>query len=329
MDKIDFVVTWVDGNDSEWQKEKAKYKSGLFNDNRNIRYRDMELLKYWFRGIEKFAPWVNKVYFVTWGHVPKWLNIKNEKLVVIKHTEFIPKEFLPTFNSCCIELNLHRIKNLSEKFVYFNDDMFLTNYTKPKDFFYKGKPRDTAIVSAVVPSGKDFFEHRIINNTTIINKYYNMHKVIKNRPFNWFNIKYGIEQIRTLLLLPWNNFPSLKYSHLPASILKETCEKLWRLEPEIMYNSCIQKFRNITSVNPWLYQDWQKVTNNFIPRKVKFGALFELGDNNKKVIKALSKQKYRMVCLNDGPHIKDYEKVKKEIQNAFEKILPEKCSFEK
>lgn len=327
--KIDFVITWVDGNDPDWRKEKDKYKADFFNDNRNIRYRDMELLKYWFRGIEKYAGWVNKIYFVTWGHVPDWLNTEHEKIKIVKHDEFIPKEFLPTFNSCCIELNLHRIKDLSENFVYFNDDMFIIDSTKEEDFFVNGLPKDTAVVSTIVPSGKDFFEHRIVNNMSIINKYFNMHNVIKKNPTNWFNIKYGTEQFRTLLLLFWNNFPSIKYSHLPASLKKSLFVKLWNLESELMKNSCIEKFRNIKSVNLWLLQDWQKVSNNFIPRKSNYGKFFELSDNSDYIIKQIIKQRCKMICLNDGPNIKKYEKVRKDIHEAFEKILSEKCSFEK
>ncbi|MBQ6357217.1 MAG: capsule biosynthesis protein CapK, partial [Solobacterium sp.] len=38
------------------------------------RFKDWGLFKYWFRGVEKFAPWVNKIYFITWGHVPTWLD---------------------------------------------------------------------------------------------------------------------------------------------------------------------------------------------------------------------------------------------------------------
>ena len=77
--KIDFVVTWVDGNDEKWQKEKLMYeqlekkeddKFDIWNNNK-IRYRDWDLLRYWFRGIEKNAPWVNKIYFVTYGHIPQ------------------------------------------------------------------------------------------------------------------------------------------------------------------------------------------------------------------------------------------------------------------
>ena len=59
--KIDFVMIWVDGNDPEWRKEKDKYSNNVDNntDNREARFRDWDNLQYWFRGVEKFAPWVN------------------------------------------------------------------------------------------------------------------------------------------------------------------------------------------------------------------------------------------------------------------------------
>ena len=69
---------------------------------------------------------------------PSWLNVANEKIVVVKHEDFIPKEYLPTFNSHTIELNLHRIKGLSEYFIYFNDDTFILDKLQEKDFFKNG-----------------------------------------------------------------------------------------------------------------------------------------------------------------------------------------------
>mgnify|MGYP000949357810 FL=1 len=126
--KIDFVVSWVDGNDPEWIAEKNKFSPGINKTfNTNIRYRDYGLFKYWFRSIEKYAPWVNKIYVVTSGQKPEWLNIHADKIVFVKHSDFIPEEYLPTFNSNAIELNLHRIKGLSENFVLFYDDMYLIN----------------------------------------------------------------------------------------------------------------------------------------------------------------------------------------------------------
>ena len=95
---IDFVITWVDGNDPKWQeaKEKTLIAQGLGGhiDGRKERYRDWDNLQYWFRGVEKYAPWVRKIHFVTWGHVPEWLNVDHPKLHIVKHEDFIPKEFL-------------------------------------------------------------------------------------------------------------------------------------------------------------------------------------------------------------------------------------------
>ena len=76
---IDFVIPWVDGADLEWKKSFNQYcpkeKQKLI-DLSDERYRDYGLLKYWFRGVEKFAPYVRKVHFITNGQKPAWLNIK-------------------------------------------------------------------------------------------------------------------------------------------------------------------------------------------------------------------------------------------------------------
>ena len=82
--KIDFVVPWVDGNDPEWRKQKNEYLPKKVSDAGADRYRDMGTLKYWFRAVEKYAPWVNKVHFITWGHLPEWMNTECEKLNIVK-----------------------------------------------------------------------------------------------------------------------------------------------------------------------------------------------------------------------------------------------------
>ena len=100
--KIDFVLIWVDGSDRDWLTEKQKYegkrsessagKETDIDDELN-RYRDWDNLKYWFRSIEKNAPWVNKIYFVTCGQTPSWLNTGNDKLVLINHKDYTAWEF--------------------------------------------------------------------------------------------------------------------------------------------------------------------------------------------------------------------------------------------
>ena len=141
MDKIDFVVTWLDSNDPEWIASYNHYRPEKPKTDRG-RYRDWDIFRYWFRAVEMYAPWVNRVFLVTNGKNPEWINEECPKLVLIKHSDYIPAEFLPTFSSRTIELHMDKIPGLSEHFVYFNDDMFLNAPTKPEDYFVGGLPCD-------------------------------------------------------------------------------------------------------------------------------------------------------------------------------------------
>lgn len=329
--KIDFVIIWVDGNDPQWQKEKEKYEN-KHSDNREIRYRDWKNLKYWFRGVEKYAPWVNKIYFVTWGHIPEWLNTKNEKIVVVNHKDFIPEEYLPTFSSHVIELNLHRIKGLSEQFVYFNDDIFIINRVRPEDFFKRGKPCDSAILSPAIKENKYGIGNVELNNMAIINTYFNKNNQIKAKIFNWFNIKYGVQQnMKNILLFPWNSFTSFYEFHISSNFLKSTFEEVWSKEYKELNETCLHKFRNLKlDVNQWLMRDWQLASNNFVPKKTNYGKLYTV-DSNTNIKKILKNNKHKIICINDSDMINDnqFENLKETIINNFELKLPQKSSFEK
>ena len=96
---IDFVVTWVDNSDPQWQNEFEQYKTDTVanEENSHIRYSEHGLLRYWFRGVEKFAPWVRKIHFVTNGQYPAWLNLNNSKLHFVRHSDYIDSKYLPLF----------------------------------------------------------------------------------------------------------------------------------------------------------------------------------------------------------------------------------------
>ena len=92
--KIDFVVLWVDGADPDWQRQRARYAPETTDNGSDPnRFRDWDLMRHWFRCVERFAPWVNRVYFVTNGQVPIWLNPDHPKLKLVKHSDYIPAEF--------------------------------------------------------------------------------------------------------------------------------------------------------------------------------------------------------------------------------------------
>jgi UDP-N-acetylglucosamine-lysosomal-enzyme len=101
--------------------------------NMTNRFRDNNELRYSLRSIEKYAPWVRKVFLVTSGHFPYWLN--THQVTVVPHSEIFKNvSHLPVFSSPAIEANIHRIKGLSSKFIYLNDDVMFGNHITPLDF---------------------------------------------------------------------------------------------------------------------------------------------------------------------------------------------------
>ena len=324
-EKIDFVIIWVDGNDPKWQKEKAKYSPNKNTDSRNIRYRDWENLKYWFRGVEKFAPWVNKIYFVTCGHYPEWLNKENPKLVCVKHSDYMPEEYLPTFSANPIELNLHRIKGLSEQFVYFNDDMFITNYIKPEDYFKNGKPCAMAVFSPAA-ADDEVFMNILNNDNLLINRHFKKKEILKKNKY--LNFKYGKYNLRTLLCLPWNRIQGFYDSHSPNAFLKETFNKLWNIEYKILDETSKNRFRSKNDVNQYVFKNWQFCEGSYTPSKM-ISKFCRINDNVEYACELIEKQKYKTICLNDSDTENNFEETKQKIINSFEKILPEKSSFEK
>ena len=330
MNEIDFVITWVDGNDEEWLKEKNKYSGDIVTEsNSNIRYRQWDTLKYWFRGVEKFTPWVNNIFFITYGHIPKWLNSENKKLRIVKHKDFINSEYLPTFNSNAIELNINKVKGLSEQFVYFNDDMFIVNKMSPNCFFKNNLPRDSFVFNAVTAEGQnDIVEHSILNNLEIIARHYNKKNVIKKNWYKIFTLKNGKANIRTICLLPWKHFSGIYNQHIPISYLKSTWDKVWQEEEESLNNTIAHKFREKTDYNHWIFRYWQLMSGRFIPISMKKNRFYDLKNNNKEFFDQIKSGKYNMVCINDSDPNLDFEKVKREQIEMFEHILPQKSSFE-
>lgn len=325
--KIDFVLPWVDGNNPEWKQRFQEY-SGLKGDNSQIRFRDWRLLRYWFRSVEKFTPWVNNIYFITSGEYPEWLNLQHPKIKWIKHQDYIPEKYLPTFSANTIELNLHRIESLSETFVYFNDDLFVTRPLSHTRFFDKNRPCDQAILTAKPAAGG--IVHIAINNIDAINRNFGKHTVLKKNFCKWFNLKYKKGLINNILLYPWIDFSGFIDPHISQPFLKSTFEKVWDAEPNLLNQTCLSKMRTSDDVNQWLIRYWQLAEGNFHPKNIQSKILCtDINDETyKSICDDIRQQKYEIICINDTFDISDFELYRKEIEKSFEAILPNKSSFE-
>lgn len=329
---IDFIVLWVDDSDPEWQHQRAQY-CPLTPDNGSDenRYRDWDLMRYWFRAVERFAPWVNRIFFVSNGQVPGWLNTDHPKLRLVKHSDYIPGEYLPTFNSNVIELWLHRIPELSEHFVLFNDDMFLTAPVEPSDFFLNGLPRESALLDiASSASTGDCLPHMLLNNGVILNKYFRKKEVMRRNTGKFFTLSYGKDLLRNVLLAPFQYFSTFRDPHLPSSYRKDTFQRVWQAEEALLLHTSGNRFRSKSDLTHWLMKCWQICEGNFAVRPTSWGRHWELWEDDLDLICAdLLSQKHRSVCINDSKTTIDFDTCKKRLQGSFDQLLPQKSAFER
>lgn len=336
--KIDFILPWVDGSDPKWIAEKKKYENQIVissdDYNPECRYRpNTEMLRYWFRGVERFAPWVNKIHFVTCGQKPDWLNINHPKLNIVNHEDYIPSQYLPTFNADTIEMNFHRIEELSEQYVYFNDDMFLLQPIEESFFFKNGMPVLSA--NLVYPGylGYNNWGRKMYNDYCLVNQSFDIKKSIWENRSKWFNIKkLGLRPVKRNIMcyLANRTLPVTDYEHVANPHLKSSMQELWDRHGDIMDNMSKSKFRSDIQVGQWVLCAWNQAKGLFEPiRADKRGKLLAISPNAiDRIVSAIEKQQYPQVCLNDTSENTENEMCMKKICHAFNKILPDKSEFE-
>ena len=331
---VDFVVTWVDGSDPLWLAQKAQYTGEKTADINNdaSRYRDWDVFQYWFRAVEKNAPWVNKVYLVTWGHLPPWLNTDCPKLKIIKHEDIIPAEYLPTFNSHVIEWNLWRIPELSEHFVYFNDDMFITRQLKKGSFFKNGLPKYCAVAKPIgVFDNMNAHRHARINCFGIMNSYFDIRKCIEENPEKWFNYQYGEEIEYNIRAYKDGLINGMVFSHLGVPFRKTAWESFYNHFSASIDRTCRRRIRSSDDIMHQAVQMWEIFNGSFEPvSSTYYGALYYPKNENIESVKhSIISNKYRMVCINDYEGLGDcYEEIRKQIISAFDEKYPEMSAFE-
>lgn len=185
---IDLVYLWVDGDDPKWQAKKRALTGSLSDNsetNNKGRYINNDELKYALRSVEKHAPWIRRIFIVTDDQQPTWLNIDHPRIQVVDHKDMMPAEALPSFNSTVIEYFLHRIPDLSEHFLFANDDMFFNADLTPDFFFGKygfpivrlkrkpfGKwhPQLTAFVKALVGKKLGQYAQKLADSARSVEK---------------------------------------------------------------------------------------------------------------------------------------------------------------
>lgn len=294
---IDLIITYVNNSDTNWSRDYVR-ATKTRNPTAN-RFRSWGTLKYLFRAVETYMPFIRNIVLVVAypSQVPAWVNKKNVRIVY--HKDFIPQRFLPTFNSCTIESFFWNIPDLSDRVIYFNDDMFPINPLSEEDFF----TGDTPHIKFIEPetySTKTIFQSQCRSGIDLITKSLGLPEFEKGKMFRPY--------------------------HISAAITQKARNAIQGFAPAI--EATISRLRTVSNVNQYIYSYYQYFTGDYIDKTVSY-KYFELWDKTIDDIMAeVFKQNNQMVCLNDSDRLKDYQKTRYLLNSCFEKKYPRKSRYE-
>ena len=295
---IDVVIPYVNNADVSWIRD---FINTTHTHNPNpVRYRSWGTLKYVFRGIAKYMPFVRNLVLVVASpsQVPIWINTENVR--VVYHKDFIPEKFLPTFNSCTIESYLWNIPGLSDRIIYFNDDLFPIRKLRESDFFTGNKPHIRFFAPERCPSN-NIFRLQCRSSLDFITK-------ILNHP--------GFDN--GMIIRPY---------HTAIPMVKGAFEYI-RDNGKDLIPQTISRLRIGTNINQYIYSYYQYFINDYEDSAADY-KYFEVTDTSMDdVMKCILGNEYQMICLNDSNKIKDFARSRYKLQTCFFKRFPIKCKYE-
>ena len=309
---IDLVYLWVDGNDPKWQAKRNAFLERKVENSLssfNGRYVNNDELKYSLRSVERYAPWIRKIFIVTDDQTPEWLDIENPKIKIIDHKEILPAESLPCFNSNVLEHFLCKISNLSEYFILSNDDTFFNKIVSPTTFFGKDGYPIIRLTRKPFRRFRWFLWEQIFKNP---------HKLYSKALFN------AAELVKQKFGFFYNGLPH----HNIDSYLKSDCI---RVGEQIFKNEIDHtKMNHIRNAN-----DIQRIVYSYVALAEKRGHLRYVSNDESLHIhiqkdrhfEKLKKFDPTFFCMNDTEYADDNDRMKLKVWLSTR--FPEKSEFEK
>ena len=310
VSKKNKVIHSVKGTGTQLQQDA--HAKGRFADNGE--------LKYSLRSLSLYAPWIRNVYIVTDNQCPAWIN--REYVTIVDHKEIFP-EFasLPCFSSRAIELCVHRIGNLSEHFLLFNDDCFLGSMVFPNDFFLeKGDP-----VLWVVKKKKKYRPKLLADDYPQMSAY---------RGADVFS--------RRLILKRYNKYLPYRVRHYPKPMLRTAMEEIWNMFPQDVERTLAGHFRKTNDLLIATFFSYfmiatqrgrlrtingLRAVTDFLGGRVRHITANVGGQVFHKRMKQIKNQKPLTFCINDAEYSSDRDR--KTIPEFLSAYFADKCFYER
>lgn len=240
---IDFVIAWVDGNAPVLLQKRQQYLNEDIAQNAvsNTRFASNDEIYFCIASILKYVPYSGKIYLITDQQAPKWIDefekqglCEKDKIKIVDHKELFVgfEEFLPTFNSLSIESMLWNIQNLSDQFIYLNDDFFFNHASLVSDFI-----DDEKIV--IYGHWQSNFSKKI---KYLIRKYMKVHWKKSISP------KYTTAQMLSADMVGLNRYYEIH--HRPHILSRKVLKDYFDVNIDILKQQISFKFRDIQQFLP-------------------------------------------------------------------------------
>ncbi|HLR36689.1 MAG TPA: Stealth CR1 domain-containing protein [Chitinophagaceae bacterium] len=312
QERIDLVYLWVDGEDPKWQEKKrqatGKAQFGHSEIDAKGRYVSNDELKFSLRSLEKHISWIGKIFIVTDNQIPEWLKIDHPQINIIDHSQILPKEVLPCFNSRVIEYALYKIPGLSEHFLFANDDM-LFNRDLKENFFFKedGFP--------IVRMKKERF-----------GMFYNkLRTLVGKKPGNYRSTIYkAIASIKEKFRKNYYGIPHHNIDAYKKTDYKFAVEELFNEEIKI---SMFNRVKSNNDVQRFAFSLYALAIGHAYPQYVNKNTSLRNQIYKDDADERMQKYNPALFCMNDNQKATDEDR--KAAKDYLEKLFPEKSSFER
>lgn len=237
MEKIDFVIAWVDGNDVKHRLKRQQFQSTniVKGSAEETRFASNDEIYFSIASILKYVPYFGTIYIITDEQQPAHIHdffeqglCAPEQIKIIDHRTIFAghEQYLPTFNSLSIETMLWNIPGLSKYFIYLNDDFFFNASSELDDFLV----------------GDQIKVYGHWENNSLIKAKFNLRKGLNKYFGKPLQPKYTIAQMLSAELCGFNKYYEIH--HRPHILDRDVLQNYFQKYPTTLAQQIRHRFRS-------------------------------------------------------------------------------------